>query len=248
MKRVSLGAAWLETTPFIRREAALLLPVALLFLAVPLALMFYAVPPELRQMQLDPGAPRPTVPAGSVLAILLCLLAVMGGTLILYALALKPGISLREALGLAVRRLPVALGAALIAGVAVLVPVVLTSAIAPRLGAVAMLIGAAVVSIRLLLINAVVVDRPVGVIEALRTGWTMTKGQAWRLALFLVVVTLAITLAQFLGNVMLGLIGFAIGGKGMALETGNIGAAIALALGQLYLIVMIARMYRQLSA
>ena len=180
MKRLSLGAIWLETTPFIKREAGLLLPVALLFLAIPVALIFYAIPPELRHMQLDPTAPRPAIPAGAFFAILLCLLAVMSGTLSLYALALKPGIS--------------------------------------------------------------------GVIEALRVGWELTKGQFLRLILFLVVVTLAIMLVQFLGEIMLGLVGFAIGGKDMALQMGNLGAAIALGLGQVYLIVMIARIYRQLES
>lgn len=247
MKPVSIGAAWTEANQFIKREAGLLFPVILLFVAIPVALIFQAIPPELRQVA--PGADRPEVqiPLPSLFLIIACSLVVIGGTLCCYALAVKPGISLKEALTLGFRRMPVALGAALIVGVAIGLPMVVLNMASPSAGAVFMLVAALLLSARLLVLNPVIVDGEGGPLQGLRQSWALTRGNGGRLLLFIVVITIPIMLAQVVAEILFGLIGVSLGGAVLGRQMGDLGAATALAVGQAYMIVIAARIYRQLS-
>ncbi len=246
-KPVSIGAAWTEAREFIRREAGLLFPVALLFVAIPIALIFEAIPAELRQAPM-PGAARPQISGPSLLLILASSLVMVGGTLTCYALSVRPGISLGEALAHGFRRLPVAVGAALIVGVALAVPMVVLSAVSPQLGALLMLVAAFLLSAKLLLINVVIVDQPCGPIRALRASWAMSSGILGRLLLFIIGISIPVMLAQTVAEVLLGLVGLAIGGPDAGRQMGIIGAAAALGVGQLVMIVMTSRIYRQITA
>ena len=243
---VSIGAAWTEAREFIRREAGLLFPVALLFIAIPIALIFEAIPPEMRQAPM-PGAARPQIPGTSLLLIMVCSLVMVGGTLTCYALSVKPGISLGEALAHGFRRLPVAVGSALIVAVALAVPMVLLTAASPQVGALLTLLAAFLLSAKLLLINVVIVDRPCGPIEALRASWAMSRGNLGRLLLFLIGISLPVMLAQTVAEVLLGLVGLALGGPDVGRQMGIIGVAAALGVGQLFMIVMTSRIYRQIT-
>lgn len=244
---VSIGAAWTEARDFIRREAGLVFPVALLFIAIPIALIFEAIPAELRQAPV-PGAAHPQIPGTSLLLIAACSCVMVGGTLACYALAVKPGISLGEALAHGFRRMPVAIGSALIVGVALGLPMVLLSAVSPQLGALLMLVAAFLLSAKLLLINAVIVDRPCGPVAALRASWALSRGNLGRLLLFVIGISIPVMLAQTVAEVLLGLVGLALGGPEVGRQTGAIGAAGALGLGQLVMIVMTSRLYRQITA
>ena len=243
---VSIGAAWTEAREFIRREAGLLFPVALLFIAIPIALIFEAIPPEMRQAPM-PGAARPQIPGTSLLLIMVCSLVMVGGTLTCYALSVKPGISLGEALAHGFRRLPVAVGSALIVAVALAVPMALLTAASPQVGALLTLLAAFLLSAKLLLINVVIVDRPCGPIEALRASWALSRGNLGRLLLFLIGISLPVMLAQTVAEVLLGLVGLALGGPDVGRQMGIIGAAAALGVGQLFMIVMTSRIYRQIT-
>jgi len=245
MKKLSIGAAWLEAQPFVRRELPLLLPVALLFIAIPLALMFISIPPEFRQMQLDPNAPRPELSGGVMVLVMACTLIVIAGSLSLYALALKPAISLKEALMVGFQRLPVALGATLIAGFAFALPVLVVTIVSPHLAGFVMLVAAVIFSVRLAMLNAIVVDGPVGALEALKRSWACSKGNFLRILGFMGMITVAIMLAQFVAQMLFGVIGFAAAGADGGRQAADFGGAIALALGQLLMIVMVARLYRQ---
>lgn len=246
-KPVSIGAAWTEARDFIRREAGLVFPVALLFIAIPIALIFEAIPTELRQAPV-PGVGHPQIPGTSLLLIAACSVVMVGGTLACYALAVKPGISLGEALAHGFRRLPVAIGSALVVGVALGLPMVLLSAASPQLGALVMLVAALLLSAKLLLINVVIVDRPCGPVDALRASWALSRGNLGRLLMFVIGISIPVMLAQTVAEVLLGLAGLALGGPEVGRQMGLIGAAGALGVGQLVMIVMTSRIYRQITA
>ncbi len=245
MKPVSINMAWTEASAFIRREASLLVPVMLLLVAVPLAAIFLSIPPELRNYVAGPGVSPPQIPALSMVVIILSSLIMLGGTLVCYALALMPGVSVREAIAIGYRRMPVALGAALLAGLAIALPAALLTILNPVVGKVMILVGSLIFSVRLLFLNAHVVASRDGVLQSLKASWAMASGQMVRLFAFIVAITALIMLAQVVAELLLGLLGLAIGGKDVGRQAGDIGAALALALGQMVLIVMTSRLYRQ---
>ena len=247
MKPVSIGAAWTDANQFIKREAGLLFPLVLLFVAIPVALIFLSIPPEMRAMRIDQRGPQPQLPGASLLLILVCSLVVIGGTLSCYALAMKPNVSLAEALSHGIRRVPVALGAALIVGFGLGIPALLLTKLGGAAATTFMLVGAMLLSARLLLLNAVIVDRSVGPFKSLRASWDASRGNFGRLLLFVIVMTIPIMLGQAVAEVILGLIGLALGGPEAGRQAGDIGAAVALAIGQAYMIVMTVRIYRQLT-
>lgn len=247
MKSLSIGAAWLEASAFLQRESALLLPVALLFFAVPLVLVFQSIPPELQQMAASSAAEPPEIPLYTALTLVLCGLVMIAGTLALYALALKPGISVGEALALGLRRLPVSLAATLLMGLVVAVPVALLSGISPALGSLGMLVLAFLFSARMLMLNPRIVDRPVRAVQAVRESWLLARGAMPRLLLYVAAISFPIMLAETVGRVVLGFLGLALGGVELGRAMGDVGAAVVLALGQMVMIVMTARLYRQLA-
>ena len=247
MKSLSIGTAWQESSMLLRREAGLIVPVVLLFIAVPLALLFGSIPPELRTAAEQADIEHVTLPGYTLMLFLLCPLFMVEGTLATYALALKPGISLREALLLGFRRIPVALGAALLVGLA-LVPVMLLRVAIPAVGDIVIMVLLFLLSARLLPLNAVVVDRPVGVIASLRQSWVLSRGWLLKLLFFIIVISMPIMIAQLAGQLLFGLVGVAIGGQEGGRQLGDVGGAAALALGQMVVIVMTSRIYRQLSA
>ncbi len=114
MATMSIGKAWQEAVAFVAREATLLFPVALLFVALPGLILQEMTPPELAAWSLAPTASTmPAVPASYWLGLIVAVLLVWFGSLTLFALALRPGISVGEALRLGFHRLPVLIGTAL---------------------------------------------------------------------------------------------------------------------------------------
>ena len=247
MKSVSLGTAWKEAQEFMQREAGLLIPVALLFIAIPLALMMQAIPPELRHVKVEQGAAPPQVPFYPVFIMFGASLIILGGMLTIYALALKPGISLKEAVTLGFRRMGISLGASLIVGGAMLLPLAIAGAISPTLAATVTLLVVLAVSARMLMLNAIVIDRPVGIIQALKDSWAFSKGNVAKLLLFVIAIIIPIMLAQAVCEMGFGLAGTAIGGPDLGWRLGAVGGSIALALGQMVMAVMTARIYRQVA-
>lgn len=248
MKPVSLSLAWEETLAFMKREGALIFPVALLFIAIPLALILQILPDQLREM--TPGAPPPTPPAlsgGATAAIAAAAMVILGGALSCYALAVKPGVSLREALALGFRRVPHAFAAAFLIGIALAVPLMLLTMVSPQVGSLYMVAASLFFSVRFLLLNVVIVDRLDGPISAIRRSWAMTRGNAGRILLLIVVITLPIMLVQIVAGILLGLVGYALGGPEVGKQLSDLATAVALALGQLFMIVLTVRVYRQIT-
>lgn len=249
MKSLSIGMASQESGRFLKREAGLLVPVALLFTGIPVALLLQAIPPSLRQMAVAGKAADPvSLPGTAMILLFFCPLLILVGTLTTYALALRPGISLGEALRLGLRRMPVALGAALLMGAALLVPMLVLGALSEAIASVALLACALLLSARLLPINAVVANGETGVIASLRESWMLSRGHLLRLLGFVVLMSIPIMVAQTVGQALFGVVGFALGGKEAAQQAGDVGAAMALSLGQMVMIVMTAFLYRQLRA
>ena len=261
MAAMSIGKAWEETVGFVARERSLLFPVALLFVALPGLIIQEMTPPELADWTAAKSS-LPAVPSSFWLAMLLGVVIIWFGSLALFALALRPGISVSEALRLSLARLPVLLGTALVvagalmsAAVAGMVIVVAFSLVAKPVGAaLAMLLVAGVgalmifASVRLLLLNPVVIDGSEGVIASLRHGWMLTRGHFWRLFGFILILVMLSGIAAAAAQAVFGLIGGLIGGPEGARFTGGVAAAAVSTVVQVYMLVMLARLYRQAEA
>jgi hypothetical protein len=260
MANISIGKAWEETLPFVAREASLLFPVALLFIALPTVILGEMTPPEFQAWLNAPKADNiPSMPAGFGLAMVLTILLIWFGSLAVFALALRPGISVGEALRLSFARLPVLIGTSLLAGagvvgivlIAVIVAGVLSLA-SPQGGAAlgALLAGVAAglvffAGVRLILLNPVVIDQQLGVIASLRQAWASTRGHFWRLLGFLIIVMLLSSVVASVAQLVVGLIGGLVAGPDGARLGGAIAGAAMSAVIQVYMLVMIARLYRQ---
>lgn len=258
MTTMSIGKAWEETVAFVARERSLLFPVALLFVALPGLVLQEMTPPELAEWKMN-AASIPSVPPGFALAMLIGVVIIWFGSLALFALALRPGISVAEALRLSMARMPILLGTALVVlglllamlVVAMMIVVGFTLVAKPVGAALAMLlatgVGAGTVygSVRLLLLNPVVIDGTEGVMASLRHGWALTRGHFWRLFGFILVLALLSAIVGAAAQAVFGVIGALIGGPEGGRLAGGVGGAIVSTVVQVYMLVMLARLYRQ---
>lgn len=260
MATMSIGKAWEEAVAFVAREATLLFPVALLFVALPGLILQEMMPPELQAWFTQPKPDAiPAMPPGFGLAMLLTIILIWFGSLTLFALALRPGISVGEALRLSFARLPVLIGTALVVVVAVavifiaaaLVGVVASLASKQLAAAAGLLLGfglAGIVffaSIRLVLLNPVVIDTRLGVMDSLRQAWALTRGYFWRLFGFLIIVMLLSTIAGSAAQAIIGSLAGLAGGADAARLAGGLAGAAVSSIAQVYMLVMLARLYRQ---
>lgn len=248
MATMSIGKAWQEAVAFVAREATLLFPVALLFVALPIVVLQEMTPPELTAWSAAPTGAMPPVPSSYWLALLLTVLLIWFGSLALFAMALRPGISVGEALRLSFARLPVLIGTSLLAGVAIMAALIPLIFLLPYVGLLIAVIVALFVGTRLALLNPVVIDDHLGVIASLRRAWALTRGHFWRLAAFLAIITLLSAVAGSAAQAIMGLLGSLIAGLDGARLAGGIASAAVTSVVQVYMLVMIARLYRQASA
>lgn len=263
MATISIGKAWEEAVAFVAREATLLFPVALLFVALPGLILGEMTPPELAAWFAAPDPKTiPPMPPGFALAMLVTILLIWFGSLTLFALALRPGISVGEALRMGLRRLPVLIGTALavVAGimavaVAAMAVILLFSVASPSaatgLGAALGLAAAILIffaSVRLILLNPVVIDGTAGVVASLREAWMLTRGHFWRLLAFLIVITLMSAIIGGVAQSIVGVVAGLVAGPDAARLAGGIAGAAVSSIIQVYMLVMIARFYRQASA
>lgn len=257
MAVMSIGKAWEQAVAFVARERGLLFPVALLFVALPGLIVQEMTPPELAGWTMKDAFP--DVPLSFWLAMLIGVILIWFGSLTLFALALRPGISVHEALRLSLARLPVLLGTALVVAglliaavvVASIVVVALTLVAKPLGAALMMVLGVAVggvmlfASVRLLLLNPVVIDGADGVMASLRHSWALTRGHFWRLLGFILILTILSAIVGSAAQAIFGVIGGLAGGPDGARLTGGIAAAAVSTVVQVYMLVMLARLYRQ---
>ena len=260
---LSVQAIWDDTVVFIKREQALLVPLALATLG--LGNMGAALIADMQAAHLQDG-----IGLGLSVATLLLMLWVMIGQLGLIALALNGGCSVREALGMATRRLGAVIGFELLLGFGF--ALLALPAIAPLMGQVRTpqdlshihpniyqalwllaLVGVLIwVLVRLMPVRAILVDQKVRIGAAIKQSYALTRGCF--LPLFGVAVLYAVVLAviQLASRFVLGS-AFTILGKlldspltGKVLE-----ALVQSALVSVFGIVsavFIAKLYRQLAA
>ncbi|MDB5736563.1 MAG: hypothetical protein JWO65_231 [Sphingomonas bacterium] len=191
--KLSLGAIWDETAKFVRAEFALLLPVAFLGFGLPLLIAMMAMPVEAAKTgTLAPGPWMLWMLPGLPLAMI--------GFVAVSALALRPGATVRDCLGVAIARLPAAFGLfglymamqvllALPLAAISLIERQLTGAIGPvsMVGNLASLAITIWVFVRLLPVWAVLSDRSIGPWGAVKAAFAMTRGHYVKLLLLSVV-------------------------------------------------------------
>ena len=259
MATISIGAAWEETIAFVKREGALLFPVALAFLALPMLLLDQIAPEQMQAMPGTPGSKAAVHLSPSfIFSLLLAALVAMLGMLAIYALSLRPGISVGEALQLAVRRLPVLIGSValillgmggvlfLLSMIAALLVPLMGIAQASTVMALAALPVILFAGVRLILLYVVVLQEPAGVMDTIKRSWRMTEGQFWRLFGFVLGFILLIIVAQLVASSVFGVAGRLIGGAGLAKLFAGLALAIISGVLQVYYLVMTSRIYRQL--
>lgn len=267
MKPLSIEHAYLWVQRFIAREWRLLVPVALAFMALP-PLIFYLLAPQATEAFADPTAVAKN-PAAALNRLawaapvqLIIFLFSAAGSLAITALALMPGISVREALALAGRRIAPLVGSIVLAALAealvlfVILFALVLAGMAP-IGIQSIVLGlwlgfTAFIVVRLVPLVPLITQRRIGSVSALRESWVMTAGVFWRVLGAVVIYSLGslvvvTALTAGLGSILL-LFGKAIG----SVELGNaLSALLVCLLGAatrtgFYLLA--AAIYRQLDA
>lgn len=264
IKLLSIEDAYLWVQRFVAREWRLMLPVALAFMALPTLVLLLVAP---QSAQLDPAtvAKNPAA-AMNVLAWLApaqIVIFIIGsaGWLAITAMALVPGISVREALAVAARRLGILIASLLLIAVGELILLVvgvvaLTFARVPPIAIQSVMVSAFLilnifVVIRLVPLTPMIVRRRIGPASALRESWIMTAGVSWRIfgavmiySVGAFVVVLALTTG--VGTVLL-LSGKAIGSPELGSALGAIVACAVGAVARVGFYLLSAAIFRQLD-
>lgn len=257
MAKLSAGKAWEDTAAFLRGNGKLVFPVALAFIALPQIVASPWLAP------LSTPQPTPEQAAAALPPLLLVILFGLFGSLAIYALVLRPGMSVAESLRHAIRRLLPALAVAFILGllgVALLIPATLAGggaaasgqAVPPAVALLSLLLlpVAIFLVLRFTLAQVAVADHA-GPLDALKRSWALTRGNALRLfGIFVLVVVTGIVLllaVQFVLGTVLLLVGTALGGQALGLLLATILSSIAAALVTAVVLVLVATIYRQLE-
>lgn len=263
--RLSASAAWDATSAFMKRHSGMVFALALAFSALPPIIAFAflgetLVPPAGAAM--TPEQMTRLLPAN-----LLFLLIGLVGSLSIFTLVLRPGTSVGEAIGRALRRLPAAIGQLILLallGSLLALPIVLFAGLGvlgvesggpapnPALLLLPLLLLPVIVYLLIrLFLGQVAVADGAGPVDGLRRSWELTAGNAGRLFGFLLVVGLLFLVVYFALTFVVGalaqIVGGAIGGEGTGTFLALVVGAIISALLSAVLSVLYAQIYRQLS-
>jgi hypothetical protein len=218
MSHMSINAAWNETAAFLRSDGRLVFPVAFLLTALPGAVLSALLP--------TPTSAAPAVPEVSpaLWILFLPMIAVtIVGTLAIAYLALRPGVSVGEAIRRGGRRLGTMLLASLLLGLALFllsVPLIGLAAVAGAgpgivVLAVLLLVAAGIyITARLLLLYPVVAVEDKGPVQSLRRSWDLTAPVAWKLVGFLLLAFVLLLVVTMLVAAIGGLLGLVLFGQG----------------------------------
>lgn len=254
---ISLGSVWEEAFAFFKAEFALLAPLALLGFGLPTVMLLLVIPADAAQAAtLQPG---PWMiwflPAGFLS---------MLGSLSVSALALRPGVSVREAIGIALRRVPTGIGLfGLYVGVQILlaIPLSIVAMLEGRAGGqpgmgttlvyfadLAFMIW---LFVRLLPIWAILSERTQSPANIVRIAFRQTRPVYAKLLLLRVVMGFAALLAMLVLLIPIGavaqLAGLAIGSPEIATVLSFVATgAVVATIGGLWT-VYVARMSRRLA-
>lgn len=259
MPRLSMSEIWDETRTFLAREKALVLPLGFATFGVALLLLGLTAP--------QGGAGATRMPAGPwMLWLVPGFLLMTIGYLAISAIVLLPNISVREALGIAMARLPSAiLLTGLLVG-AMLLLLTIAAMIMGVLGAgLGWAMGQAVVaslaialipmfwlSIRLVVLWPLLVDRGPRPLDAIGRSFALTAGYAARIGALILLAAMVYMLgtgvAQIAGGSVFLLIGRVLGSPGLG---HTLTAILVAAVGGLLATVwslFVALLYRRLAS
>ncbi len=257
MKKLSIAAAWDESTAFVRRDFGRLFLIAFGLLALPTVILQSFMP------QPAPGQPAEGG-AWILLFIIPAIIISVLGSLTIAALAVAPGTQPGDAFARALRRLLPMVGAALLLLAAVFIcglPLLIMAAIlsggtqaesaAGALWTMLILLPVFVfVSVRLMLMTPVGAAEEGGPVAIVKRSWALTRGHFWRLLGFMIIfmiIFIVVSLAvMFVGGSVVMLIAGNPVESGLArVLIGLLGGLVNAAL-MLYFTAMLARIYVQL--
>ncbi len=200
--RLSIGTAWDQTRGIVARDGALIAIVAAALFVLPSALSTLIAPQSASITQESANASG----VGGIVQIIMTLISQVGA-LALTAIALRPGLSIGEALSTGLRRLFPAIGASLLYILPMLVVVAIMlstfiSAGTPEemlarlknlsggqlMSIMAVLIVFLYFALRFCLANAVAVAESTNPVSILKRSWVLTRGHALRLFALLVLI------------------------------------------------------------
>lgn len=258
MSQLSISRAWDETRDILGRDGKLYATVAAALFLLPQVLVGLAT-----------GTNR-AAQTGGTWALLLTLALIVGlvGQVAVVKLATGSNVSVGEAIRHGFRRLPSFLAAMILliialAAIALLVAIVLVAAgavsrdvehLPPRdivLVSLVLLVPALILAVRLLPIAAVAGAEEVGPIALIKRAWSLTRGNFWRLAGFLVLFLIAALVLSMVMGIIGGTLTTVLFGKAEPFTLAALVMALFTALAQavvsLVYVVMLARIYLQLA-
>lgn len=265
MKRVSVEQTFLWAQQFVAREWRLLLPVTLTFLALPPLLVDLLVPASAQAPMVplaDLQSGKAQIPMAAWLIGLAVVLVGCIGQLALVALGLVARISVREAIILGFTRLPVLIATGLITVCMVMfitVLAVLALNIAPiapaaQQGLLLFLIVGLMLflSIRLMPLGPLIVERPIGPIAAVRRAWDLTSGVFWRvtgaLAIYVFGAFIVVAASSSALGSILTLGAKAVGQPEVGIVLAKVLFRVCVAAASAGIQIVIVSLYRQLAA
>lgn len=263
MPKFDLGAAWDDSMVLLKSHIALTSTVAAVFLFLPtLAVSWFGPvpiePADTATFEQIMAAARTSAMQAAPYQVLVAVIAAIGGVGILRLWLSRTGTSVGDALVFAVKMIPTMIAIQLILGVGLGLGAVLLimPGIAAGGGAIsALLLFVGVIALvvillylwgRLAVISPALTDKglynPIATIQA---SWQLTRGNGWRICLFLFLVTLIVLIvAVILGGVVAAIAGT---GEGIGrILTGLVEASVA-AVSGLVTTAIVAATYRQLA-
>lgn len=258
--KLSISRAWDETKARVASDGKLMVAVALALIALPSAIVEFAMP--------GTGGLQSSMSFGQALATILVTLIGIVGQLAIIRLALGPSVSVGEAIAHGARRAPAYLGSVilLILGLTVialpLVGLFVASGASFEPGNppppmallvfLVLMIVAIFFAVRMLMTSPVASAERSGPIEIIRRSWRMTAGHWWRLFGFIILFVIAILIAITAVGLIASLVARLAFGEIEPMSASALIVALVVsivsAIATTLFVVMLARIYVQLSA
>lgn len=263
MPKFDMGAAWDDSKLLLRSHGALTGTIAAVFLFLPtLAVSWFGptpiAPADGANLEQVMTAFRENAAQAVPYQLLVSIVSAIGGVGILRLWLSRSGTSVGDALLFAIKMIPTMIAVQLIMGVALGLGalLLLMPGIAAGGGAIAMLLVLIGLVLlvglsayfwgRLAVVSPVIADREVrNPITAIQAGWALTRGNGWRIFLFMFLVALVVVIVAALVGGLVGAVAGTEDGIGRIL-TGLVQGVVA-AVGGLISVAIAAATYRQLA-
>lgn len=239
MPKFDMGAAWEDSMLLLRSHSALTWAIAAVFLFLPTLAVSWFGPAPIQPatgatFEQIIAAMRANMMQAIPYQLLVALISAIGGIGILRLWLSRSGISVGEALTFALTMVPT------------MIAIQLMMVLIFGIGFVLLIVPGLYLWGRLAIVAPVVADRAQrNPFTAIQEGWGLTKGNGWRIFLFLFLVTLVImVIALILGGIVAAIFG---SGEGVGhILTGLVAGGVAAVSGMVTLAISAAT-YRQLA-